>query len=108
MNEHLDTVVAQGIYKAHLLERALHCEGPWYLRWSGKLRVAERVKDANGVTFTATFDVPDEPESLVTLVHRGHDQAVRVMPSLLEIDGDKPVQLAWRIGLRVEDLSEVE
>jgi hypothetical protein len=104
-----DTAVAQGVYRAHLVEKALHDRGPWYVQWSGLVRRADRYVEGGIVNFRVIFEVeeiPDEPSSLLNLMLRDHVVATRLLPDLLEVPRDQPLVIDWRVGIEVRDLTD--
>lgn len=105
MSKQLDTIVSEGLYQARLLEDALHAVEPWSMRWCDQERFVERRVENDGVTFVATFDAVDEPESIVELRHNGEIKAVRMIPALLGLrDRTKPVVLTWSVALQIESV----
>lgn len=66
----LDHAVSRAVFLAHVLERAIHDPGPWFLDLSGWLAPADRDVTENGVVFSAHFSGPHENEPLVlSLIH---------------------------------------
>lgn len=55
MSEKLDFAVAQALFKARQVERALHDSGPWTMQWGGHTVPACRLIGKSEITFLAHF-----------------------------------------------------
>lgn len=92
----LELAAAQALYAARALERALHEETGWEIRW-GDVRVpATRTVTDTAISFEATF--PDlcyleRPGSHVDLLHDG--EVVGIRPA--EHPGDTMFVVNWTI-----------
>lgn len=104
----LDTRIAQAVYRARLVEAGLHDEGPWFIEWCGVIHAAIREITDGVVTFKATFEPPEEPESLLSLRLRGHVAAARVCPDLLAVRTDQPVEIEWKLSIGMNDFTFIK
>lgn len=55
MNARLEARVAKVVFEAHILERAVHDSGPWYIRLNDKMLPAAKSLRDEAVTFTSAL-----------------------------------------------------
>lgn len=98
MTDELDFAVAQAIFRAQQIERALHDRGPWTMEWAGHTVPACRLIGKREITFLAHF--PEhcylaEPEPTMTLLCRGQVVGTRT----IDFPGDGAFQVEWRLAV---------
>jgi hypothetical protein len=100
VTQHLDSTVAQVVFAARLLEKAVHHAGPWAISWGTLSVPAKRVLTDEGVIFAAEF--PEvcylEPvTSPMALVCDGEVVAVREA----QHPGDTGFSVDWAVQGRL-------
>lgn len=96
MVESLDSVVAQVVFTAKCLEKAVHDPGPWTVTWNGRTVPAHRFEIDAGVVFCAKFEEHchlDVPPLEVSLDCADEIVTVRV----IEFPGDGAFDIQWAI-----------
>lgn len=92
----LELVAAQALFAARLLERAVHDEGPWTMRW-GTIEVpATRTVTEAGVVFEAEFPqlcYLEPPGPNVLLLCRGEVGGIRAV----DHPGDTAFVIVWSL-----------
>ena len=98
----LDTFVAQIAFRARLLERAVHDDGPWTIRFeAGKLLCevpAQREFLEDGVAFHADFPALMEMDGPFHLCWKGEAYSSKVMTA-----HEVPFRVNWAIQGVVSD-----
>jgi hypothetical protein len=94
----LDLAVSRAITMVHILERALHDQGPWLLQLDGTLVAAERSVERDRVVFTGEFPAmraaQDGSSSL--LLYCGEDL---VLARQIGRSGEEPFVTEWALSL---------
>lgn len=98
MSDKLDFAVAQALFKARQVERALHDAGPWTMQWGGRSVPACRLIGKSEITFLAHF--PEhcflvEPDPTVLLLCDGEEVGSRP----IDFPGDQGFQIEWRLAV---------
>jgi hypothetical protein len=94
----LDEAVAQAVFTARLLERALHDSGPWALEYGGQRLPAHKVFCGDHIHFRALL--PQQcwlaaPDGVMSLLAGGETVSVRPFTHV----GDGGFVLDWTIAL---------
>lgn len=92
----LDKVVAEVVYLAKTLEKAVHDPGPWTMTWGGRTVPAVRHVGEDRVTFVGTF--PEhchltEPDPKITLECDGYVVGVKA----IIFPGDGAFDVQWSV-----------
>ena len=100
----LDRQVAQMVFSARLLERALHdTSAVWEMRWRGHVVPAERVVTEHGITFYASFPVLDHTgDSDIWLLCNGEE--IRSRP--LDLTGKCALDFDWALEFESQETSQ--
>lgn len=96
----LDFAVAQALYRARQMERALHDPGPWTIKWGPHEVPASRLVGETSIHFLAHFPEHcylDAPSPTATLLCRGEVVGTRD----IEFPGDGAFSLTWVLDLGV-------
>lgn len=103
MSESLDSTVAQVVFAAKRLEKAVHDPGPWTLTWGGRTVPARRFQTDTGVIFCGQFGEHChlvEPPPEVILECAGETIGVR----RIEFPGDGAFDVQWAIEGHTTDV----
>lgn len=103
MSENLDTLIAQAVYKARLIERAVHDDGPWFIEWGGLKQPAARLIESTGVSFTAIF--PEAYHDPRATLYCGDDPVsfLNVAIDAHEVRPDVPFEMCWMLTVDQPD-----
>ena len=96
----LDSTVAQVVFVARVLEKAVHSEGTWTMAWGPHEVPAVRVLTDDGVLFSADFPEAcylEQIDSPLVLLLDGETVTVRSM----EHPGDTGFTVNWEIQGRL-------
>ena len=92
----LDFAVAQAVYRARQMERALHDPGPWTMAWGPHTVPASRLVGEDRIVFLAHF--PEhcflvEPDPTLRLFCAGEELGSR----RIEFPGDGAFMVEWTL-----------
>lgn len=91
----IDTLVAQAVYRAHLMESALHDKGPWEIQVGDAIEPAHREITETEVIFTAWFTDVSGDLGTAYLLHDGDVIGAKPIDGT---DGIGHFGVRWGIG----------